>query len=94
VGFRARHPKLHGKSITGGIRLVIRENKLSFLCQRGQFAFGAPARFAPARPGCEPCFVRFLLCCLIDVAEDGQQAMKLVLGQSSQCFHLTVVSDL
>src|SRR4029434_3212877 len=39
-------------------------------------------------------FIRFLLCCLIDVAEDGQQVMKLVLGQSGQGFHLTVVSDL
>jgi hypothetical protein len=39
-------------------------------------------------------FIRFLLCCLVDVTEDGQQMVKLGLGQAGSGFHLTVVSDL
>src|SRR5215813_7512306 len=74
--------------------LVVKEDEQQFLGHRRQFAFATTTRLPHARSGCEPCFVRFLLCCLIDVAEDGQQVIKLVVGQSGQGFHLTVVSDL
>src|SRR5262249_11379182 len=94
IGFRPNHIKLRAEHIEGRIGLVIIEDEQQFLGHRRQFAFETATRFSHACSGCEPFFVRLLLCCLIDVAEDGQQVMKLVLGQSSQCFHLTVVSDL
>src|ERR1043166_4117273 len=94
IGFRPNHIKLRAEHIEGRIGLVIIEDEQPFLGNRRQFAFETATRFPHACSGCEPCFVRFLLCCLIDVAEDGQQVMKLVLGQSGQGFHLTVVSDL
>src|SRR5262244_1925694 len=94
IGFRPHHIKLRAEDIEGRIGLVIIEDEQQFLRHRRQFAFATATRFPHACSGCEPFFVRFLLCCLIDVAEDGQQVIKLVLGQSGQGFHLTVVSDL
>src|SRR5262249_10894121 len=85
---------LRAEHIEGWIGLVIIEDEQQFLRHRWQFAFATATRLPHARSGCEPFFVRFLLCYLIDVAEDGQQVIKLVLGQSGQGFHLTVVSDL
>src|SRR5439155_24223377 len=61
---------------------------------RRQFAFGATARYARSRSGPDPFFIRLLLRCLIDIAEDGQQVGELGLGQARQGFHLTIVSDL
>ena len=80
MGFGAGHPTLHGKSSTGGIRLVIIEPTLSCLRQGGQFAFGAPARLTPSRTGCDPCGIRVLLGCLGDVTEDGESMVELGLG--------------
>src|SRR5215813_6563315 len=94
IGFRPNHIKLRAEHIEGRICLVVIENEQQFLGHRRQFAFATATRLPHARSGCEPFFVRFLLCYLIDVAEDGQQVIKLVLGQSGQGFHLTVVSDL
>src|SRR4029453_5683199 len=94
IGFRPHHIKLRAEHIAGRIGLVIIEDEQQFLGHRRQCAFATTTRFPHACSGDEPFFIRFLLCCLIDVAEDGQQVMKLVLGQSGQGFHLTVVSDL
>jgi hypothetical protein len=82
IGFRARHLKLLPEHITGGIRLVIIEDKLQFLCHRGQFPFGTTARFTPSRTGCDPFFILFLPGCVVNVSEDGQQRVELGLGQA------------
>src|SRR5207253_8152673 len=76
------------------ICLVVIEDKQQFVGHRRQFAFATTAWFAPARSGLEPFFIRFLLRCLVDVAEDRQQVVELGLGQAGQGFHLTLVSDL
>src|SRR4029450_5498488 len=94
MGFRPNHITLRAEPIAGRRGLVIREDAQPCLGPRRQCALATATRFPHACSGDEPFFIRFLLCCLIDVAEDGQQVMKLVLGQSGQGFHLTVVSDL
>src|SRR5207244_5287817 len=94
IGFRSRHRKLRPKDIKGRICLVVIEDKQQFVGHRRQFAFATTAWFAPARSGLEPFFIRFLLRCLVDVAEDRQQVVELGLGQAGQGFHLTLVSDL
>src|SRR5205823_8869326 len=94
IGFRARHRKLRPKDIKGRICLVVIEDEQQFVGHRRQFAFATTAWFAPARSGLEPFFIRFLLRCLVDVAEDRQQVVELGLGQAGQGFHLTLVSDL
>jgi len=72
MGFRPRHRKLRAEYIEGRICLVVIEDELQFLRQRWQFAFGATARVTPARAGCDPCFIRVLLGCPVDITEDGQ----------------------
>src|SRR4051812_23882029 len=52
------------------------------------------ARVTPARAGCDPFCIRFLLGGPVDLTEDGQQTVELGLGQAGQDFHLTIVSDL
>ena len=74
--------QLCAQDIKGGIGLIIVEDKQEFLCHGWQFPFGAAARFAPARAGCDPFFIRFLLGCLVDVTEDGQQMSRIGLGTS------------
>jgi len=82
VGFRPYHVKLGPQDIKGRIGLIIIENEQELLGYRGQFAFGAPSRFPPARTGFDPSFIRFLLCALVEVTEDGQQLVELGLGQA------------
>src|SRR2546428_1033270 len=93
IGFRARHLTLLPEHITGGIRLVRREDKRQFLCHRWQFPFGTTARLTSSRAGCDPVVIRLLPGCLVQVSEDGQQRVALGLGQAGESFHLTVVSD-
>src|SRR6267143_2877423 len=66
----------------GRIGLVIIEHEQELVGHRWQFAFGAPSRFTPARAGFAPCFIRVLLCGLVEVTEDGQQLVELGLGQA------------
>ena len=94
VGFRPDHLALCPQDIKGRRGLVILEDEQELLCHRRQLAFGAPSRFAPSRSRLHPCVIGFLPGCLVDVPEDGQQRVKLGLGQASEGFHLTVVSDL
>src|SRR5947209_2524769 len=94
IGFRARHRKLPPKDIKGRICLAVIEDEQQFVGHRRQFAFATTAWFAPAPSGLNPFFIRFLLRCLVDVAEDRQQVVELGLGQAGQGFHLTLVSDL
>src|SRR5437870_582892 len=94
IGLGPYHIELRPQHIERGIGLVIIEDKQQFVGHRRQFAFATTAWFAPARSGLEPFFIRFLLRCLVDVAEDRQQVVELGLGQAGQGFHLTLVSDL
>ena len=43
--------------------------------------------------GYNPCFIRVVLGCPVDITEDGQEMVELVLGQPGQGFHLAIVSD-
>src|SRR5437870_9726834 len=94
IGLGPYHIELRPQHIERGIGLVIIEDKQELLGYGWQFAFATSAWFAPARSGLEPFFIRFLLRCLVDVAEDRQQVVELGLGQAGQGFHLTLVSDL
>src|SRR5439155_8289895 len=94
IGLGPYHIELRPQHIERGIGLVIIEDKQELLGYGWQFAFATTAWFAPARSGLEPFFIRFLLRCLVDVAEDRQQVVELGLGQAGQGFHLTLVSDL
>jgi hypothetical protein len=93
VGFRPRHRQLRAQNITGGRRCIRVEDKRSFLRHGWQCPFGPTARVAPARAGLDPFFIRVVLGCPGDITEDGQQRVALGLGQASQGFHLTIVSD-
>src|SRR5262252_8850605 len=52
------------------------EDKRQFLRHGWPFAFDATARSAPSRTGFDPVFIALLLCCLVEVAEDGQQRVE------------------
>jgi len=94
MGFRPRHRQVRAEDIKGGIHLIVIEDELQFLRHRWQFPFAPTARFAPSCAGCDPCCIRFLLRCLVDGTEEGEQVVELGLGQAGQGFHLAIVSDL
>jgi hypothetical protein len=82
------------KDIKGWVCFIGIEQKLSFLCHRWQFAFGASARFSSARAGVDSCFIGVLLRGLIEDTEHRESMMKLLLGQTGQRFHLAIIADL
>jgi hypothetical protein len=93
MGFRARHLQRRPEYSKGRIGLGVREDEQQVVGHGGQGAFATTAWFAPARSGREPFFLRLLLRCLREVAEDGPQVVAWGLGQAGQSFHLTLVSD-
>jgi hypothetical protein len=72
---------------------VIIEDKRQFIRHRGQFTFAAPSGFTLSRARLNPFFIGLLLGRLVSRLEDGQELIKLGLGQAGQGFHLTVISD-
>jgi hypothetical protein len=80
IGFRPSHLELGPQDIKGRVGLVIIENEEELIGHCGQFAFGAPSRFAPSRSGLHSYLIQVLLGCLVDVPEDGQQRVKLGSG--------------
>jgi hypothetical protein len=80
MGFRPSHLALGPQDIQRRRGLVSRAAAQERRCHRGQLAFGAPARFAPARARLTSYIIGLLLGGLVDVPEDGQQRVKLGLG--------------
>jgi hypothetical protein len=78
IGFRPHHITLGAEHIEGRRWLVVREDAQQFRGPWRHLAFTTTTRFPHARSGCEPFCVRFLLCGLLDIAEDGQQVIKWV----------------
>jgi len=94
MGWRARHRPLLPEHLKGRGRLGVLEDPRPCIRQGAPCPFGATARLAPARTGFDPVCIGFLLRCLVEVAEEGQQRVAGGLRQASEGFQLTVVSDL
>ena len=71
VGGRPSPLALCPQDITGRLGLGIREDAQELLGPRGEFACGAPSRFAPARARRHSFFIGWLLGGLGEVPEDG-----------------------
>jgi len=72
IGLGTYHIERRTKHIKRWIGLVLVQDKLEFIGHSWQFAFDACPRFAAARAHFDTICIAFVLCFLIDVAEDGE----------------------